>query len=125
MVWFVPSVTTVLRAAMLTLAWLGMLGGFASAMETDAPGLGAKRKLIAFMTTTILATAPSAFVPNEGDNDDDDDDVPSGHMSPLVSRCCGRTRKTVAGIMDELGPHCVRRACRVHSVDFDKLCLLP
>jgi len=120
MVWFVPSVTTVLRAAMLVLAWLGMLGGFASAMETDAPGIGAKRKLIAFITTTILAAAPSIFIPNEG-NDDDDDDVPSGHMPPLVSRHRGRTRKTVAGIMDELGPYYVRRAYRMHSVDFDKL----
>jgi len=98
-----------------------------SAMETDTPGLGAKRKSIAFITTTILAIAPSTFVPNEGDDDDDDDDdVPSGHMPPLVSWHRGRTRKTVAGIVDKLGPyqHCVRHAYGMHSVDFDKLHLL-
>jgi len=75
-----------------------------------------KRKLFGLLTNILLASAPAIF----GLPDDDDDNNEQKPRSPSFPHR-NRTRKSVVDIMDELGPHCVRRAHRMDQESFFSL----
>ena len=94
--------------------WLLLLAGTVAACPTDGTGLHDKRKLIAFLTAALLASAPQAFGLDNGPPS-----LKKRKSSPGPHR--NRSRKKVVDIMDELGPCCVRRACRMTEASFRAL----
>ena len=109
------------------LAWIGFVCWVAVAVPTERNStsfLGDKRKLTVLLTTTFLAVAPS-FCEH------------AATIQPPAKKprqaCPRRNRKrcSVADTMEELGPQCVRRACRMTEETFHELhiildpCLSP